>query len=32
VVDAQGELHNYGYGIEMKARLLKMEGYTARKL
>ena len=31
VVDAQGELHNYGYGIEMKARLLKMEGYTARK-
>lgn len=32
VVDAHGELHNYGYGIEMKARLLKMEGYTARKL
>jgi methylated-DNA-[protein]-cysteine S-methyltransferase len=32
VVDAQGELHNYGYGIEMKARLLKMEGYIARKL
>jgi len=32
VVDAQGELHNYGYGIEMKARLLKMEGYVARKL
>jgi len=31
VVDAQGELHNYGYGLEMKARLLKMEGYTARK-
>ncbi|HUA08070.1 MAG TPA: methylated-DNA--[protein]-cysteine S-methyltransferase [Candidatus Acidoferrales bacterium] len=32
VVDARGELHNYGYGIEMKARLLKMEGYIARKL
>jgi O-6-methylguanine DNA methyltransferase len=32
VVDAQGQLHNYGYGIEMKARLLKMEGYIARKL
>ena len=32
VVDAQGALHNYGYGIEMKARLLEMEGYTARKL
>jgi O-6-methylguanine DNA methyltransferase len=27
VVDSQGELHNYGYGIEMKARLLKLEGY-----
>jgi methylated-DNA-[protein]-cysteine S-methyltransferase len=32
VVDASGELHNYGYGLEMKARLLKMEGYSARKL
>jgi O-6-methylguanine DNA methyltransferase len=32
VVDASGDLHNYGYGIEMKARLLKMEGYMARKL
>ncbi len=32
VVDSQGDLHNYGYGIEMKARLLAMEGYTARKL
>ncbi|HTX56043.1 MAG TPA: methylated-DNA--[protein]-cysteine S-methyltransferase [Candidatus Acidoferrales bacterium] len=32
VVDAQGDLHNYGYGIEMKARLLEMEGYIARKL
>jgi methylated-DNA-[protein]-cysteine S-methyltransferase len=32
VVDASGALHNYGYGLEMKARLLKMEGYSARKL
>ncbi|HUY11240.1 MAG TPA: MGMT family protein [Candidatus Dormibacteraeota bacterium] len=27
VVDAQGALHHYGYGIEFKARLLAMEGY-----
>jgi O-6-methylguanine DNA methyltransferase len=27
VVDASGDLHNYGYGLEMKARLLAMEGY-----
>ena len=27
VVDSSGDLHNYGYGIEMKARLLRMEGY-----
>ena len=27
VVDSSGDLHNYGYGIEMKARLLKLEGY-----
>jgi methylated-DNA-[protein]-cysteine S-methyltransferase len=27
VVDAAGNLHNYGYGLEMKARILKMEGY-----
>lgn len=27
VVDSSGDLHNYGYGIEMKARLLGMEGY-----
>jgi methylated-DNA-[protein]-cysteine S-methyltransferase len=27
VVDASGALHNYGYGIEVKARLLRMEGY-----
>jgi O-6-methylguanine DNA methyltransferase len=28
VVDASGGLHNYGYGIELKARILRMEGYT----
>jgi methylated-DNA-[protein]-cysteine S-methyltransferase len=27
VVDATGDLHNYGYGLDMKARLLEMEGY-----
>jgi O-6-methylguanine DNA methyltransferase len=27
VVDSSGELHDYYYGIEMKARLLEMEGY-----
>jgi methylated-DNA-[protein]-cysteine S-methyltransferase len=27
VVDSSGDLHNYGYGLEMKARLLKLEGY-----
>jgi len=27
VVDASGSLHNYGYGVEMKARLLQLEGY-----
>ncbi|HVA27324.1 MAG TPA: MGMT family protein, partial [Candidatus Baltobacteraceae bacterium] len=31
VVDSSGALHNYGYGLEMKARLLQMEGYVARK-
>ncbi|MGZ3496017.1 MAG: methylated-DNA--[protein]-cysteine S-methyltransferase [Vulcanimicrobiaceae bacterium] len=30
VVDSNGDLHNYGYGIEMKARLLKMEGYKRK--
>ena len=29
VVDSTGALHNYGYGIEVKAQLLKMEGYRA---
>ena len=28
VVDSSGALHNYFYGLEVKARLLKMEGYT----
>ena len=27
VVDASGQLHHYGYGLAMKARLLEMEGY-----
>jgi O-6-methylguanine DNA methyltransferase len=27
VVDASGALHNYGYGVEIKARILRMEGY-----
>ena len=27
VVDAAGALHNYGYGVEVKARILAMEGY-----
>lgn len=31
VVDSSGDLHNYGYGIEMKARLLTMEGYEVRR-
>lgn len=30
VVDSSGDLHNYGYGVEMKARLLTMEGYHPR--
>jgi O-6-methylguanine DNA methyltransferase len=28
VVDASGALHNYGYGVELKARILNMEGYA----
>ena len=31
VVDSKGDLHNYGYGIEMKARLLTMEGYRVER-
>jgi methylated-DNA-[protein]-cysteine S-methyltransferase len=27
VVAASGDLHNYGYGLKMKAHLLEMEGY-----
>jgi methylated-DNA-[protein]-cysteine S-methyltransferase len=27
VVDSNGALHNYGYGVEMKERILRMEGY-----
>jgi O-6-methylguanine DNA methyltransferase len=30
VVDASGSLHNYGYGLALKARILAMEGYTPR--
>jgi O-6-methylguanine DNA methyltransferase len=28
VVDASGSLHRYGYGLELKARILRMEGYA----
>jgi methylated-DNA-[protein]-cysteine S-methyltransferase len=28
VVDASGSLHHYGYGLELKARILQMEGYA----
>lgn len=33
VVDSAGHLHHYEYGLEMKARLLELEGYhtTARR-
>jgi O-6-methylguanine DNA methyltransferase len=27
VVDSSGALHNYGYGVDVKARILEMEGY-----
>jgi len=30
VVDSAGELHDYYYGLEMKARLLRMEGYRQK--
>jgi O-6-methylguanine DNA methyltransferase len=29
VVDSTGALHNYAYGLELKARILAMEGYVA---
>jgi methylated-DNA-[protein]-cysteine S-methyltransferase len=28
VVDSNGALHNYAYGLALKARLLEMEGYV----
>ena len=28
VVDSSGDLHNYFYGLEMKARILEMEGLS----
>ncbi len=28
VVDANGALHQYAYGVELKARLLELEGYS----
>ena len=31
VVDSAGDLHNYGYGIEMKALILRMEGYQPER-
>jgi O-6-methylguanine DNA methyltransferase len=31
VVDCNGALHNYAYGVEVKARILQMEGYVARQ-
>ena len=31
VVDATGALHNYGYGVDVKARILEMEGYVAER-
>ena len=31
VVDAAGALHNYGYGVDVKARILAMEGYSRKR-
>jgi len=31
VVDAAGALHNYGYGVEVQERILKMEGYSRKR-
>ncbi len=31
VVDTNGALHNYAYGVEVKARILEMEGYHPRR-
>ena len=30
VVDASGALHQYIYGVDVKARILEMEGYKAK--
>jgi O-6-methylguanine DNA methyltransferase len=32
VVDSSGALHDYFYGLDMKARILEMEGYGAKKI
>lgn len=32
VVDSSGHLHNYAYGLDLKARLLESEGYVVREL
>jgi O-6-methylguanine DNA methyltransferase len=31
VVDSAGALHNYAYGLDVKARILAMEGYVAQQ-
>lgn len=31
VVDANGALHNYAYGVEVKARILELEGYVSAR-
>ena len=28
VVDSNGHLHSYGYGLEVKARILELEGFV----
>jgi len=32
VVDSNGGLHNYGYGLALKARILELEGYHAKSV
>jgi len=32
VVDAHGSLHQYGYGLALKARILSMEGYEPQQV
>jgi len=29
VVDAAGHLHSYGYGLDVQARILELEGFVA---